>query len=165
MAQQAQTLSETDAREFERKLREFHASLPDQEKVLLAAMVVHAAGRDEELAADSGGREAGPGGGQAPSENAAKALAEKLDRFHDSLPEGQHQLVDALVAKAAGKQTDDVQGYWWWWTRWYDPASSSAPAWEDYYFNYCRTYGGTPFWLGFEVDEWGRFWSGIGCWV
>ena len=46
---------------------------------------------------------------------------DKLTSLHDSLPEGQHQILDAITAKAfvhsiPEDERDDVQGNAWLWT-------------------------------------------------
>lgn len=163
MSEQTQVPSERDVDEFWQKLEEWRQTLPESEQYQIADMVVTAGKEqltDEEkkaLEEDASGQ--APTEAQALTEEEVKALVEELNRFHDTLPEGQHQILDAIVGKACMTE-QDVQAHGWvnvWPNAW---ARTSE---VQRYFNICRSGGGYPN-FGRQVRYGSTLWTQVGCW-
>jgi hypothetical protein len=161
-----QSPSEQDIREFERKFKEFFEDLPDREKLQAASLRVLAAKED----GDDEAQQVGEGQEMDPlSEEEIEAFVAKLNGFHDSLPEGQHQILDSMTAKAfvhsvPGDERDDVEGHHgtFQWARWIAPGSQFE-ADRQYYANYCWNYNrGHTHWINSMATTWGTYWQ-IGC--
>ena len=101
----------------------------------------------------------GQDAGKTLSASEVGSLAEKINQFHNTLPEGQHQLLDALMAKGTRTHEGDVQGHWWMWTTW-------VSDWNfQWWVNECYREGGVPYFTGnFTFDEYFFPISEIGCW-
>ncbi len=157
--------SEQDMQEFERKFNEFFESLSEREKPEAAAMVVLAG---EYETSQEGSTEVEQGEEKQDvdtlSEKEIESFVAKLDNFHDSLPEGQHQILDSMAAKAfvhVGPEDDqdDVQGHYWQRTEAYYPTGSSFANF-NYFENFCSSIGGR---MRFRYITWnGKV--AFGCW-
>jgi hypothetical protein len=135
--------SEQDMQEFQGKFDEFFENLSDREKLQTASVVVLATQEvtDEESIEENQTVEP-------LSEEEIGAFVAKLDGFHDSLPEGQHQILDSMVARTfvhdiPEEELDDVQGnvLYLRWSRWV-PYNRYQDQWINYYKNYCNNQGG-----------------------
>ena len=151
--------SEQDIQEFERKFQEFFENLPEREKLQAASLATLAA-------ADDGNDQAQQIGANEEveplSEEEVREFADRLQSFHDSLPEGQHQILDAMAAKAAVQvvpehERDDVQGNYWLWHRW---VGYGDTAYRNYLRDYCYRQGGVLYWTAGTYTTATR-WS---CW-
>ncbi|CAN5227257.1 hypothetical protein BH09ACT13_BH09ACT13_05820 [soil metagenome] len=100
-------LSEQDADEFFTQLNAFRDTLADKEKVVLATMVVEAIDGTDAPTGD------GPTTMEPPTAEETDAFAEKLDKFHDSLPGDQHLFLDAILGKSWFAHEAEVEGYHW----------------------------------------------------
>ena len=152
--------SEENIREFEKKFNDFFNTLSEGEKLQAASLVTLATSEDPTDPEQTGG--ANPATEQLSSDEVEGFFA-KLTQFHDSLPEGQHQILDSLCARGfhesqEEKQDEDVQGNIWLWTR-YISFSGYSSQWHEYYRRYCANQGGVLYNLGFSGM--GYY---VGCW-
>jgi len=157
LAQQATVATgvEADVQDFDQRFKEFKEGLSQNERKQLAAMVA--------IATDEIDAAAKPTDGERPSDKEIEGFLTKLVEFHDSLPGNQHELLDAVVRRAAGSEAD-VQGYqyiWWGWM-----PNKRRNEWIDE----CEADGGGLYYL---KDQWGRYIRkrgtqrtfAVGCWV
>ncbi len=158
--------SEQDMREFESKFNEFFESLSEREKPEAAAMVVLAGEYEtsQEGSTEVEQREENQDVEAPLSEEEIEAFVAKLDSFHDSLPEGQHQILDSMAAKAfvhvgPEDEQDDVQGHYWQRTEAYYPTASSFTNF-NYFENFCSSIGGR---MRFRYITWNGQ-VAFGCW-
>jgi hypothetical protein len=155
MAQKLEAPSETEVAEFQQKLKDFEATLNDEEKQQLAAMIVLATdAQDEEETKRVSGKE------RQPTDQEMEAFAKKLNDFHNSLPGDQHRVLDALVGRAFARDDADVQGYEYIWSGW---VLANRRTW-NYWWNVCDYQGGDLYNFGTAWSG-GRKWRHIGCWV
>lgn len=155
--------SEQDIEEFGRKFDEWFGTLLDREKLQAASVVVLAAEEESETEQVEENQAVEP-----LSEEEIEAFTVKLDGFHDSLPEGQHQILDSMVARAfvhgvPEDEQDDVQGNYWAWVR-FVPYNQYQNQWINYYNNFCRNQGGVLR-QGMSTRNASGVWgANVGCW-
>jgi hypothetical protein len=157
LSEQEQGLNEADAQEFFRRLDEFKETLNDKEKLLLASMVVAAA---EDGAQGEAPQEQDLDESKLPDEQEGEAFADKLNQFHDNLPDNLHLYLDSLIGKTFLKDEAEVQGYHWLFAGWVPMTQVSA------YKAYCYEQGG-DYWRVFParpVRYQGKWWRKVGCW-
>jgi hypothetical protein len=132
--------SEQDRQEFQRKFDEFVEGLSNKEQLQAASLVVLAAQEEGIPEAEQVGENEEA---DSLSDNEMAAFNAKLNSFHDSLPEGQHQILDAITAEAfvhsiPEDERDDVQGNAFLWTK---PITSNY--WLTYWTEQCGRQSGT----------------------
>ncbi len=159
--------NEQDIEEFQRKFDEFFKNLSEREKLQAASVVVNAAEEDGSEEA----QQVGENQDMEPlSEEEIEEFADKLNGFHDGLPEGQHEILDSMVATAfvhEGSEGDeeDVQGNVWLWHRWINWNSPTFRNWQMYYGDWCQGQGGRLYRTGHWQNASGsREYYRYGCW-
>ena len=155
MAQKVQTPNETEVADFHKRLDEFAETLSDGEKKQLAAMIVLATDAEDEEETKRVSGETKP-----PTEQEIDAFAAKLNEFHNSLPDEQHRVLDAIIGRAFARDDADVQGYEWIWSGW---ILANRRTWGKYW-NICDYQGGELYNYGTAWSG-GRKWRKVGCWV
>lgn len=151
--------SEQDLKEFDQKFEDFFEKLSDREKLQAASLATLAAAED----GDEQAQQVGPNKEAKPlSEQEIEEFADKLQTFHDSLPDGQHQILDSMAAKAFAQivpedERDDVEGHWWAWHRW---VGYGDTRYRNYLQSFCNNQGGSLYWTGGSYNTATR-WS---CW-
>lgn len=175
MTQQSHTppsepLSEQDAREFQQKFDEWAAALSDREQ-LQAASIVTLSFEEESSEAEQVGENQSV---EPLSEEEIEEFTARLNSFHDSLPEGQHQILDSITAKACihllpESEEEDVQGNVWLWNtyRLYED-NPYFRDWISYWRSKCSQQGGTLYQRGRDASQGmlgePRFYRWYGCW-
>ncbi|MBA2641537.1 MAG: hypothetical protein H0U82_01255 [Actinobacteria bacterium] len=80
-----------------------------------------------------------------PTADETDAFAEKLDKFHDSLPGDQHLFLDAILEKSWFAPEAEVEGYHWILGWILEPRIIKNSQWQAYK-QACSTAGGWATW-------------------
>ena len=139
--------SEQDIKEFQKKFDEFFETLSEREKLQAASLVTLAAQEDGVREAEQVGEnsEAEP-----LSEKEIEEFLAKLQKFHDDLPDGQHEIIGGLYGKGIvhaipEDQRDEVEGHWLSYDNYINVRNLYYYSWVNYYARQCYSYGGTAF--------------------
>ena len=157
--QNMQEVSETDVEGFWQAVDAWQSTLSEKEQMQFSALVVLAAGQENEVESYGQAQDEQQA---ALSEAEVDAFMQKLEEFHDTLPEGQHQILDALVGRAFASDENEVEPYWYQLWRGWIPQSR-----VNHHLAQCRAAGGG---WGFlypyrSVVQRGTRYTDFGCWV
>jgi hypothetical protein len=136
MAKQMEKPTQAEMEVFFRRLDEFRETLPKNQQARLATIVVRALGQEPPLDEGSAGEET------ELDAHEGEEFRERMQAFHDELPEREHELLHAMLADVFPENEADVQAHHrtsWWNASWYEWVPNSQVQW---WWNHCRSEGG-----------------------
>lgn len=147
MSQQPATPTEDQTRELIRKLADFRNGMPEEQQLMMDALVTRATSEQPPQEA--------PGDAHAPTQEQVDAFFTKLQEWRDTLPAADRPLVDDLVIEA-GAVEPDVEAHRIHWVRF------GFPGLQAQYDAVCKA-GAGPRFHAFEAKLWTGT-SSYTCW-